>query len=257
MAGEAFGWSEFGFGVGAGVATTAGEASIFGWSEFGFGVGAGVATTAGEASIFGLFEFGVGNGAGVATTAGEASIFDLPEFGVGVGVAMPAASGSASGWSALGVGSGAAMIAGLRTPARLLDSSSLSFAVESPGLSFAVESPGLSSAAGAAIVDGIGVVFASEPTGCTAAGCESASAGAPTVATVGTGLSASARASLTAPRGVNSRKVKTSRAATHSRRRPSIANSPTFLMARSRAKAGLTLTNHGSSTIPRNMYSTA
>ena len=116
-----------GFAFGVGVATTAGD-----------GVGAGVATTAGEVSIFGWFESGVGIGAGVPTTAGEASVFDESDARVGVAILGP--SGSASGWSALGVGS----VTGLTTPARLLDSSALSFAVESPRLS---------SAAGAAIVD--------------------------------------------------------------------------------------------------------
>ena len=222
-----------GFAFGVGVATTAGD-----------GVGAGVATTAGEVSIFGWFEFGVGIGAGVATTAGEASVSALSESDAGGGVAILAASGSASGWSALGVGSGA----GLATPARLLDSSALSFAVESPGLS---------SAAGAEIVDGIGAVFASEPTECTVAGCESPSAGGLTVSTFSTCLSASARTSLTAPRGINSRELRMSEAASRSRRRPSIANFPTFLMARFRAKTRLTFTNHGSSNTPSSMYSTA
>ena len=220
-----------GFAFGVGVATTAGD-----------GVGAGVATTAGEVSIFGWFEFGVGIGAGVATTAGEASVFDESDAGVGVAILGP--SGSASGWSALGVGS----VAGLTTPARLLDSSALSFAVESPGLS---------SAAGAEIVDGIGAVFASEPTECTVAGCESPSAGGLTVSTFSTCLSASARTSLTAPRGINSRELRMSEAASRSRRRPSIANFPTFLMARFRAKTRLTFTNHGSSNTPSSMYTTA
>ena len=159
------------------------------------------------------------------TTAGEASVFDESDAGVGVTILGP--SGSASGWSALGVGS----VTGLTTPARLLDSSALSFAVESPRLS---------SAAGAAIADGIGVVFASEPTGCTVAGCESASAGGRTVSTFGRCLLASARASLTAPCGINSRELRISEAASRSRRTPSIANFPTFLMARFPAKTPLT-----------------
>ena len=149
-----------GFAFGAGVPATAAEGSVIGWSRLGFSVGAGVATSAGEASIFGW-----------------------SEFGAGVGVTIAAASGSVSGWSTLGVGSGADMIAGRRAPAGLLDS---------PGLSFAVDSPAVSFAPGVAIVDGMGVVSALEPTDFSVARCESASVGAPTVSALGTSLLASA-----------------------------------------------------------------